>query len=514
LIQILEERGVSVTDLLQFVDSQTESLKEVQNHREILIKELQIRNAKMAGKIMFDATDQRMCYKFALAGVDLQEPNFAKRRERFVRTEFNKMQQQGRYKVKESRFLRLYADHTLLLEEGEAYLACSEGTNATEILAMRYPAYFAADLRKLTLVSSCVLFERARESSAMLQNSTLPQALQRYPMQKFEFFNNLKNCLVLCNKRQSEASHMSGGDYDGDQAWVSWNETLLRSVDCVPAEDTLSFANLDEAPAKTRLAFTKVDEMYEHNLRDELDYVIHFRFHQVRLGTLSEWLDKCIDYYGLDHSVTKDVGRANFLQVDHPYYKCKLQTISEDHLQALTWPHWKGKGTSYKSTKAAGKIWDHMELKIQKAFNHQPGQTMDHFPLQILSVFENAEDTNKEMVQSIVEKMKKAAIECNRKQSQKSKDKTIDNNMYCNWFESYCKNMRLELIEPYHISVLDDKRKVAAVILYHECFKLRFEKKAKICIMDFSWRVAEQELFSVVTGNCLRVVAEQERTLC
>ena len=86
--------------------------------------------------------------------------------------------------------------------------------------------------------------------------------------------------------------------------------------------------------------------------------------------------------------------------------------------------------------------------------------------------------------------------------------------MYCNWFDDYCKDKRLGLIDPYHHNVLNDKRKVVAVILYHECFKLHFEKKAEIWIMDFSWRVVEQELFDVVTGKFLRVVADQRNTLC
>jgi hypothetical protein len=48
----------------------------------------------------------------------------------------------------------MYADHTLLLEEGEAFLALNEALGANKVVAMRSPSYIAGNLRKLGATST------------------------------------------------------------------------------------------------------------------------------------------------------------------------------------------------------------------------------------------------------------------------------------------------------------------------------------------------------------------------
>jgi hypothetical protein len=48
-------------------------------------------------------------------------------------------------------------DHTLLLEEGEAFLTLDQAFSAKEVVAMQLLSYFKGDLRKLNLVNTMTL---------------------------------------------------------------------------------------------------------------------------------------------------------------------------------------------------------------------------------------------------------------------------------------------------------------------------------------------------------------------
>jgi hypothetical protein len=113
---------------------------------------------------------------------------------------------------------------------------------------------------------------------------------------------------------------MSGGDYDGDMAWVCWNEDLVSSV------------------------------------------------------------QPSIDDFGFDHPFTKDLGRAAFLQASQRT-RCILTRlfclfsgrrtvqkgialrgdIDEEMIRTKKWPHWKSRATVavYHSKKVLAKICDH-----------------------------------------------------------------------------------------------------------------------------------------------------------
>jgi hypothetical protein len=199
----------------------------------------------------------------------------------------------------------MYADHTLLLEEGEAYLELPDTVDAKEVLAMRSPSYFAGDMRKLTLVNKFTLCQRAQDFQ---EPDGLPEVLRRTPQQRFSFFENVRNALVLSVKgRRSEADKMSGGDHDGDMAWTCWNKLLVDQVKAIDAHDTSKY-QIKKVPAEEK-------PFWETTVKDHLDYFFNFRDHQRHLGSLSENLDKCIDAFGFDHDFTQGLGRAAFLQV-------------------------------------------------------------------------------------------------------------------------------------------------------------------------------------------------------
>ena len=151
-------------------------------------------------------------------------------------------------------------------------------------------------MRKLKLVSKQTLLDRAN------QNNSGPN---------IDFFISVRHALITSiHGDYAETSRMSGGDYDGDRAWLSWNSALLY---CLP--DINAFVAEDTSRLSTETSNLENKLFSECTNTDVLDYMIHFRNHHGILGNLSEMLDFCIDKFGFDDQKTKSIGRAAFLQV-------------------------------------------------------------------------------------------------------------------------------------------------------------------------------------------------------
>lgn len=164
--------------------------------------------------------------------------------------------------------------------------------------SLKSPSYFAGDMRKLKVVSKQTLLGRAN------------------PNLGIDFFNSTRHALITSIKGKfAEAHRMSGGDYDGDRAWLSWNSDLIG---CLPdsnmfvAEDTSNLIPATSSDLENKL-------FSECSMNDIMDYMIHFRYHHVKLGRLSESLDFYIDKYGFDNLCSKEIGRAAYLQVRKIY---------------------------------------------------------------------------------------------------------------------------------------------------------------------------------------------------
>jgi len=197
-------------------------------------------------------------------------------------------------------------DHTFTLSEGEAFFVGMEDVGSDDwIIAMRSPSYFKADLRKLKLLSLFDLQERIIRSKEREERQiSLHPQLQRSARQAMNFFSSVKNCLIL---HPNEASRMSGGDFDGDCAFVCWDQSLASVVSDEPAESTLSWSSRKHATAQ------KI--FWECNEEEILDFFHHYSAHQSYLGKLDGTLDKCIDRFGFGDERTREIGKAAFLQV-------------------------------------------------------------------------------------------------------------------------------------------------------------------------------------------------------
>lgn len=152
-------------------------------------------------------------------------------------------------------------------------------------------------MRRLKVVDKSTLCKRALERNINLKC--------------LSFFESTRNALITSILgNAAEASRMSGGDYDGDRAWISWNVELL---DCLPCSDAFM-------PEDTSTFHTSASEL-ENTLwkssseMDLLKYMLNFRNHHRILGELCELLDCYIDNYGFNNEKTRELGRAAFLQV-------------------------------------------------------------------------------------------------------------------------------------------------------------------------------------------------------
>ncbi|UKZ77085.1 hypothetical protein TrVFT333_004803 [Trichoderma virens FT-333] len=116
-----------------------------------------------------------------------------------------------------SAYIYMAADFSSTLEEGEVHLSFStkfqaEGFSDTllehmDILVARAPAHFPSDIQRVRVVSRPEL-------------------------------RKLKDVIIFSTKGDKPLADMlSGGDYDGDMAWVCWDQNIVKNFDNAPVPD-------------------------------------------------------------------------------------------------------------------------------------------------------------------------------------------------------------------------------------------------------------------------------------
>ena len=102
---------------------------------------------------------------------------------------------------------------------------------------------------------------------------------------------------------------MSGGDFDGDKAWVCFDPLLTEQIcDCPPSITTSSDYEIKKSNKESELAFNS-------KIIDRVLFSWNFRYHQGALGMMSNTLDSSLDSLGFDSEEAKIIGREAFLQV-------------------------------------------------------------------------------------------------------------------------------------------------------------------------------------------------------
>lgn len=470
------------------------------------------------------------------ACVPSSDPEFTRLKKKIVELDFINLRDKAHYPLNGCAFLRMYADHTLLLEEGEAFIACDDNElleDGEYILAMRFPAYFAGDLRRLKRVTLKQLMDRSYSSI----DPDLPQLLRRSPEEKIAFFRGLKNCTVLCNKgKRSEADKMSGGDYDGDQAFISWNRELMSALSTNPreAEDT---HDIQDTPS-----ITGQKNAWEHNsVWNQVSYVLEARHHKELLAKLAEGNERAIDREGFDSNATKRLGDAAFLQVDCPDTP-RMKSHEIDRLrQIIGTPDWKLQGQdpenvkgSYESKRILGRLYRKIKHRMKHVINgfellpEKCGlpdkiqkiidQVMDYFSENSVEYFENSVEYFEKESRDMIEKYMEDRVDYisnkpnadgrvqqkNRQETQRAIDEFYE------WKEGKMRNLKVQ--PKLHLPV-PDSLEIHAAICYKTGLELEEEYRARRKNTDFGvqnpntggpmecvWGIYQRELLRIFAG--------------
>jgi len=176
--------------------------------------------------------------------------------------------------VGKSTYAYMIPDFWDVLEENEVYLDLSsfkdsltgfEGTylNGSDILVARNPAHYASDIQKVKAVSKVEL-------------------------------HGLKDVIVFSTKGEvSLASKLSGGDYDGDLAWVCWQADIV---------DNFANAGVPKMPDLVKQGFiTKNSMTYDDLVQGSSDPTglflrksFDFNLHQSLLGQCTKFKEKLL----------------------------------------------------------------------------------------------------------------------------------------------------------------------------------------------------------------------------
>ena len=377
--------------------------------------------------------------------------------------------------MKDSWHVRMLPDHIQLIREGEAFVALPDElrgslNTAKEVLAFRNPSYFDGDLRKLKLVHYDDLLLRANERG------------REWVTKCQGFFKNLTAALVLSTiGSESEAARMSGGDFDGDKAWICFDRDLVEQV--TYAEAAVRPDVPVEHPCEAKLAS-------DATLVERLKFARHFKKHQTQLGFLTITLNMVMDMDDYNQSrEVDDIARQAFLQVDHPYQLCELKCETFDFIASRKEPHWalnqalyddQTCDKVYRSTKALGRLWDHVEAKIALAATLGKEEPNRHI-LEFANIGCKRSDLNLTELKS---KWTNATMRYQQKMMQLQKAKASDIEI-SEVTEELAREERGRLI--YSLDSEDD-RKLAAAILYNECVGSK----------RFVWKVAAHYLLLIV----------------
>jgi len=288
--------------------------------------------------------------------------------------------------------------------------------------------------------------------------------------------------LILSTKgSRSEADKMSGGDYDGDFAWVCWNAELVSQVSgAEPVNTTGPDFQLKPSDDECQRADSTT-------VLDKLKYARHFKKHQSHLGIMANLLNSVMDKFGANSTVALKVGTKAFLQVDHPYRRCVLDEETRGIVDRIGSPHWteKASGSSgtYKSSKALGELWTYVEDKIQAVLGVGARQTV--LNPHILQLIRDPKKVS--FGPAYVEKLRAQMYQAAQIYEQKMLSFCRELNAsiipederkrkFHLWKHDYCQEQYQKLIRQYD---RQDRQEFAAALLYYEAYKFQQTKRKK-----------------------------------
>jgi RNA dependent RNA polymerase len=373
-----------------------------------------------------------------------------------------------------------------------------------------------------------------------------------------DFFRYVTDGIVLC---ASEAKNMSGGDFDGDEVWISTNKDLLA---CMPeAIDANSW--YDDVPLEM-LSGAEGQHWTKSTVYDQLDYALNFRYHRRELGKLSNCLEQYADLYGFDHSDTQKIGKAAFLQVRaHKLLKAYVPNLNVHSSNQSDYPYIVSGGYAFQGTKVMlmwsclflklcwsdtvigndrfdafehmldmkdpslgpdwkkdsknmlGKLYKTMTERIVKLGKERKGPQvskdssgLQESKLTTLAVLEKFISDHAELGEpGDMEECAKSAATKYVRVRQRDWDKE-EGDAYAKWKTNFCMEERKQLSAA--AASVDSKdyqtaMQLLAAIVHKECVFLDKTDTHPAC--EFAWAAFEQELLEVFSGPNRRIVSQQ-----
>jgi len=323
----------------------------------------------------------------------------------------------------------------------------------------------------------------------------------------YRFFDDLNVGLVISSRGgRSAADMMSGGDFDGDEAWVCWNTDLCKLVQDHPAQDTSTPEFVVDKARQEKILACRV------SLKQRAEFALHYRYHQTQLGKLSTTLDSAMDRFGVDSPESIIIATQAFLQVDHPYKLCE---IKQDHDHDLVEvyhesPHWLGKRInrgSYISEKALGVLYDYVQSKIDAVVTvcDDKDKTATRLNTHIMSIINAA--TQKSLHDSVMRRQlselqnkMRLAIADFYSEHKKFKEAITDDgedavNMTMEWMKCQYRYWRKNLVD---CEDGEDAKNLASAILYEETWRKSVESSFQGEHKMFAWHVARDRLLRII----------------
>ncbi|KAI9166522.1 putative efflux pump gsfJ [Paramyrothecium foliicola] len=247
--------------------------------------------------------DERLSYIPFLGGLPtrdedalavLADSGFHPKQLRFMREKLLKLRKQrGEHLSKKlnitipcSAYLLMIPDFWSILEEGEVHVSFSshfqvDGFSDTllegmDIIVARAPAHFASDMQKVRAVSR-------------------------------EGLRKLKDVIIFSTKGDSPlADKLSGGDYDGDRAWICWDPEIVNNFCSAPVPEYVDLFK-EGFLRKSTMNFDTILEQGQHDKELVCSELIHgaftFNMQQSMLGICTLFKERyCFNAYTISNS--------------------------------------------------------------------------------------------------------------------------------------------------------------------------------------------------------------------
>ena len=232
---------------------------------------------------------------------------------------------QVRLFIQESQYLHYIPDHTLLLNEGEAFIKSCEDINVKNVVVMPDQVYFPCDLLKLRLVTYSELVKRSfqfknkSKEYGMHSCSTLCDVKRTSSLLHY-FFKELKEgYIVMSMKGEKNASFMMKNERRSHKKiWVCWGKCLVNEINEHPKVNCIE--------AKSVIVHTK----FECSAMSQYDRFLDawlFRNYHRDIYDLESLLNTMIDLYGFGKRSTDLVSKHIFQMVRSGLFESLLHNF-------------------------------------------------------------------------------------------------------------------------------------------------------------------------------------------